>query len=146
MDPIYIKLSDAEKQKSDQKQLAQEKGGGQKYLAYMFIYKLDHTRYASLKKDFQNDYAKGNNSYPETMQDAYNLLSIYRYDRKPTATNGTKTRGLSFHQSNKDGKRGENIHKDLTCYTCGKKGHIAPNYPDKKEVQNNNNGKTESKE
>jgi hypothetical protein len=145
MDPIYMKLSDAEKKKPDQKQLAQERVR-QSYLAYMFIYKLDHTRYASLKKDFQNDYAKGNNNYPETAQDAYNLLSIYRYDRKPAGNNGTETRGLSFHQSNKGVKRTENNHKDLTCYACGKKGHIALNCPDKQEVQNNNNRKTENKE
>lgn len=71
MDPTYMKLSDADKERSDLKLAAQERVR-QRYLAYMFIYKLDHTRYASFKKDLQNDYAKGNSSYPKTVQDAYN--------------------------------------------------------------------------
>jgi hypothetical protein len=76
----------------------------ERYLAYAFVNCLDWGRYAGLKKELMNDYAKGKNNYPGTVLDAYNLVVNYRYDRKNPKNQSANTKGLSFQQQTRDGK------------------------------------------
>ena len=50
----------------------------QKFLAYKFIYHVDHARYGNVKdslhSDYNKDYEKKGKKYPETVDAAYNLL------------------------------------------------------------------------
>jgi hypothetical protein len=70
----------------------------ERYLAYAFVDHLDSGRYAGLKKELMNDYAKGKNNCPGTVLDAYNLVVNYRYDRKNSTKQSANTKGLSFQQ------------------------------------------------
>ena len=56
----------------DSRELAQNKMQG-----YIFIQGADRTRYSSLIRSLQNNYAKNNNQYPESLSSAFNLLTSY---------------------------------------------------------------------
>lgn len=136
-DEDYKDLPGSEKTKESEIAAAQARTR-ERYLAYIFVYRLDYNRYQGMKKDLMNDCTKGKDNYPSTVLDAYNLIVNYKYDRKPKIQSGSETEGLSFNQ-NEDNRR--NRYKDVTCCNCGEKGHIAPNCQKKgKETTNNNNG------
>ena len=122
----------------------------ERFLAYSFIYKADNERYGKLKEELQNDYMKGNNTYPETLVEAFQLLNNYKqpYKKQPA-----KSTGVSFTQKGKGGRNNSNRNAkqnynnntdnsnrfaDYECYNCHKKGHIAPNCPDKNKTEASN--------
>jgi hypothetical protein len=119
-DEKFTELTDDEKGEEENIIAAQQRSRD-RYLAYIFIYRLDHVRYGTMKRDLQNDYAKGAKTYPQSIVEAYNLALNYRSDKKKTPNNN-KTTGLSFNQN-----KANNKNKDITCYKCGKKGHYASN-------------------
>jgi hypothetical protein len=47
-------------------------------MAYGILVRADRSRYGKLIEEIENDYLKGNNDYPETPTEAYNLLVNYR--------------------------------------------------------------------
>ena len=61
------------------------------YLACAFIVKSDQSRYRSLLVDLENNFTKGQNVYPQTLNVAYNLLSHWKQDRVERTTAGGST-------------------------------------------------------
>jgi hypothetical protein len=49
-----------------------------KKIAYGILVRADHGRYGKLIEEVENAYLKGNNDYPRTPTEAYNLLVNYR--------------------------------------------------------------------
>jgi len=49
-----------------------------KTIAYGILVQANQSRYSKLTEEIENDYLKGNNDYPETPTEAYNLLVNYR--------------------------------------------------------------------
>ena len=142
-DQRWKKLS-ARNQTDEKKQEAKERCKEQ-YVAYAFIYKSDNDRYNKLKEELQNDYMKGNNNYPDTLVEAYQMLTNYRQPNNKKL--GTKSSGVSFAQQGKNkNSKGNNSRNsnnnnkfaDYECYKCHKKGHIASNCPDNKGTTNTN--------
>ena len=75
--------------------------------------------------ELSNDFVKGTTTYPETIEDALEILSTWSNHQE------------SGHQKKQKAKRGAAFaqKKKLVCYNCGEEGHIAPKCPkrDKKE-------------
>ena len=77
----------------------------------------DRKRTEPLLADLREQYARGLDQYPKTLEDAHNMLTIYMSSHEPKE----KT-GASLYQ--KGGKGGGK--KKPICYVCGKEGCIAP--------------------
>jgi hypothetical protein len=98
-----------------------------------FICCADPIRYATLTTDLENQFTRGNDQYPDTITDAYNLLVSYK---KPSAgntknreTNTTTSTGtelppdtpqteLAFVQTSPP-------LEEVKCYNCNTMGHYA---------------------
>ena len=88
-----------------------------------------HRGFAPLLRDLENDYALGHDKYPETLEEALQVLSLYaerplyKAIMKKAKQNGKQdeeTPQLSFAQMSKR----EKMKKGL-CFNCGKPGHKA---------------------
>ena len=111
--PKYSKAKDQEKMVSVERD---------RLLAYLFV--------AGAKRDFKpmlrgldNDYMLGDDRYPDTVEEALQVLMIYEernvYKKKgPSKKEKEDTPGLSFAQR-------EEMYQKGLCFKCGKKGHKA---------------------
>jgi Reverse transcriptase (RNA-dependent DNA polymerase)/Zinc knuckle len=124
-----------------------EKETLERYLAMSFILGADKLRYGRLIENLENDYLQGTDKFPETVTDAYNLLTNWKQDPRNMMRNiGTMNDGVSFANvdtndeggvalANAGGKRrnGPPDVANITCFNCGKKGHYSSNCPDGNE-------------
>jgi hypothetical protein len=99
--------------------------------ASLFIKNSNNKKYHQLKIKLSNDHVQGmTNSYPATMNAAYQMLTQFKAIVTNTAF--TPSEGTSFAQTKKttDHDLGFNKAKweDRVCSLCGKKGH--PPYPE----------------
>ena len=74
------------------------------YLAILFFRKSDKRRYGQLVRNVENAHVRGNNDYPQTISEAYNMLVNYR---TPTR-HGTSSNegGLGFYTEGRGSGRG----------------------------------------
>ncbi len=97
----------------------------EKKIAYGILVRADHGRYGKLIEEIENAFLKGNNDYPETPTEAYNLLVNYRnYNNNKRPTPG----GLDQVAFVAEGKRTRAEH--ITCFKCKRKGHYKSDCPD----------------
>ena len=54
-----------------------------RYLAMLFLRRLDRRRYGGLWRDLHNQHARGNSEYPQDLNAAYTLAIAYKIDRPP---------------------------------------------------------------
>ena len=80
-----------------------------RFLGYTLIYKSDNERYSKLKEELQNDYMKGSDNYPETLVEAFHMLTNYKQPIKPRIT---RTTGVSFAQKGKGNNNNRNNHNN----------------------------------
>ena len=106
-----------EEEKKELKEKAQER-----FLAYSYLKGMCKVRYSGIKEELHNEFLKGVNNYPATVQAAYELQVGYWKKNPKKNTTGT---GVSF------------FNKKIKCYKCGKEGHIATS-PECPENQKNN--------
>ena len=151
-DDEYSGLSDNDKADNDNIAKAQERNK-EKFLGYCLVAKSDQKRYGTLKVELENDFNKGVNNYPTTVNRALRMLVNYKGERQNNRNNNNNdSNGVNFHQNSRSNSRNSNNnnnnnnnrfdtswHKDATCHNCNKKGHIKPNCPDLVETVNNNN-------
>ena len=77
----FILQSSEYKDKSDiAKQTKMKDEAVDKWLAYLFINRSDQSKYSSLIKKLQLQYALGMDEYPKTLTEAINALSNHSFD------------------------------------------------------------------
>lgn len=110
--------------------------------AYCYLKGCNKAKY--LLKDLANAFAMGNDNYPKTLNDAIAMVSNYQGNtekktgmRPDNRSDGEQT-AVGFAQ------RGTQSRK-LTCYRCGKEGHIATNCTNNQNTGGNDEA-TESNE
>jgi Reverse transcriptase (RNA-dependent DNA polymerase)/Zinc knuckle len=123
----------------------------ERYLAVAFLLGADRIRYGKLIEDMENSYLQGQNNYPKTINDAYNLLSNWKQDPRNMVRIGAGgTDGVQFvnngTENENDGtllanngtskKGGKSNKSEVTCFNCGKKGHYADSCPEKGKDEN----------
>ena len=114
------------------------------YLAVCFIMGSDKSRYWKYLEDLENDFLKGRDDYPITLNDAYRVLSNYKTANssgRPSAgkdgvafvLDGVELSEEQISLVNTEGgnddedavaRRKRNL-KFMKCYNCGKRGHLA---------------------
>mmetsp|Transcript_5248 Transcript_5248/g.10758 ORF Transcript_5248/g.10758 Transcript_5248/m.10758 type:complete len:241 (+) Transcript_5248:650-1372(+) len=112
----------------------------QAYLAVCFLRQANKERHGNLMVFLENSYTMGDNKYPTTVTEAYNMLLRYRnhhYSRGGGGSGGVEGVSLNTveqHQGSDEGGRdrpkGRNTRKK--CYVCGKFGHISYDCPEEK--------------
>jgi Reverse transcriptase (RNA-dependent DNA polymerase)/Zinc knuckle len=125
------------------------------YLAVAFLMQSDKERFGLLIETMQNNYLQGNDNYPETLTESYNLLVNYVQDpRNRLKVVGTTSDGVAFtnvDENNSEsgttlfnaggsGKRRGFDKSKITCHRCQEKGHYANECP----TNENNNGEKNS--
>ena len=93
-------------------------------LGMQLIMNADQDTYGTLIKDYENDYIGGNNKYPKTLQDAYNLLKGWNKNEKPGQKYPSKV-GMSFNAVGKEDGEAlvNNGAKRPKCGRCGCNSH-----------------------
>ena len=114
----------------EQEELKEE--AAQRFFAYGYLKGMDKARYGSIKEELHNEYLKGQKNYPKTITDAYQLQQNYWIKKRPSKDQhaGSATNFMNRNARTKD-------NKDIECWTCGEKGHISPNCPNKNKDKNN---------
>jgi Zinc knuckle len=102
--------------------------------ATAFLSQSDKKRYGELLSELENDYTKGQSSYPTTLVKAYQYLNEYKVRtvvRVPTATSIDNAVAFTQESSttSKNLKGYEPWMDDKTCYNCQETGHISPICP-----------------
>jgi Zinc knuckle len=101
-------------------------------------------KHDKLKISLTDDYAKGQDTYPKTRQEALRLLDAFT---KTAAPRAIVTEGKSFATAAKTSSKqsSEDYWKGKECYKCGEKGHPARRCPnddkDKKKKSSKSKGK-----
>ena len=113
------------------------------YLAYILLVN-SGGQHNHLRKEFQNDFIKGSDKYPENCSQT--LLFLDRYSKLASADSGLQ--GTAFPQMGGQSKKGKEkkgsnkpkaekkdfdkeYFKDLPCFKCRKKGHPQSHCPTK---------------
>jgi hypothetical protein len=105
-------------------------------LACVFMRGADHKMYGHLMKELDNDYTLGDSKYPDTVEDALEIMTVYyerNKNRRSTRSKINEELGLTFAQTNQTTK--EEMMQLGLCFKCGKKGHRAFECKEKGPVQ-----------
>jgi len=104
-----------------------------KFLAIAFLLGGKPDLYENLVVDLENDYLKGNDFFPSTVTEAYQLMANYSQKKELGAPrNNRRHNGIGFLQtSNKKLVKGTDgrIHDSIQCYKCGDTGHYSDKCP-----------------
>ena len=100
-----------------------------------FLKRANRNKYANLWSDLENDFTRGQDSYPKDLTAAYNLLLNY-VPLETTSNNGRcfqesdDVSGITFLQ-NTPATPGTNgiTHPSIKCYNCNLHGHYAGDCP-----------------
>ena len=91
------------------------------YLSCAFIVASDPKRYGCLVEELENNYTKGNNTYPTNMVKSYQLINEYKSWTPRTLL--PEVSGLAFSQqgNSKASQRTAEWKKKAVCHNCGNK-------------------------
>ena len=128
---------------SPAERVAAERQAKEQYLAVAFLLGANRDRYGKLIEDIENAMVQGNDTYPKTVNDAYNLLLHWKHNpRNVMRALNMSAMGGAFMQDGEEEERGS-VHanngrqgKDkshIKCFRCKKMGHYANECPDKKK-------------
>jgi hypothetical protein len=103
-------------------------------LAYLFMAGAKGV-YSNLLVSLEDDFALGESKYPETVEDALQVLTLQserhvKEIKKESSKNDNVVPDLSFVQPKKS-----DMWKKSLCFKCGQKGHKAAECPHSKEEQ-----------
>ena len=87
-----------------------------KFAALTYLQRASRKKYGKFLTELNNDYLKGSSKFPDNIEEALEMLVQYQQNaQSPTQ----RKQGAAFAQK-----------KKVTCYNCGKEGHIKSNCPD----------------
>lgn len=133
--PVAVAEKDPKYNQGKAKAISRERD---RMLAYMFM-QSGHKGFTPLLRDMENDYALGHGKFPETVEEALQVLTMYMEQplykiimkkQKKEKQDGEATPEMSFAQMSKK----EKMKKGL-CFKCGKKGHLAANCKEDEEEE-----------
>ena len=101
-----------------------------RYYAVAFILGADRTRYGKMIEDLENAMVQGDDRYPKTLNDAYNLLLHWKMNPRNLTRmlNSAGTGGMAFGQdgtATPSGNQGRKDKSHIKCFNCGTYGHYA---------------------
>ena len=108
----------------------------EEFLAMMFLRGADRNRYWKLRDELSNDYAKGVDNYPTTLDGMLRLLNNYK-----GAGNPVNQRGNQNHRSELSFLQNDN--KGNGCWHCGAKGQVIEEGTDNLNIQDEGQGTNE---
>jgi hypothetical protein len=113
-----------------------------KKIAYGLLVRADRNRYGKLIEEVENSFLKGNNDYPNTPLEAYNLLVNYKNFNlhKRGAPEGGLDQVAFMTEGKKLKPNGNFLH--IKCYKCGKFGHYKSDCKEKKNQEKEGEAKT----
>ena len=96
----------------------------------MFISGAKKERYRDLKTELLNDYAKGDDNWPTSVDEAVQLLNTYHVKKQPWGMQMMQTetafaQATSGNMPKENGGRGRSINSNIICHRCGEAEHIA---------------------
>ena len=116
----------------------------ERFQAILFLYRSDQKRYGSLIRDLENLQAWGEDQYPKTISETYNMIAQYKApprsgNRRQGDNPAGGPTGVSFLQAgarapgaDQDDPVPDNRNRtfaDIRCYHCGRLGHYSVNCP-----------------
>jgi len=106
----------------------------------------------------QEDFSKGSDNYPKTIQEAEKYLDKFPKNNPPSsasegtafAPKGTNSKGNNKDKNNKKGDRevkpyNKKFFADKECFNCGKRGHPADSCPNLSSEDDKTTSKAKSK-
>jgi hypothetical protein len=130
--PVTVAEKDPKYKGNEEATLERERN---KMLACMFMQGASHLKYGGVMRQLKQDYALGDGKYPESMEQAVQVLRLceakgLKKPKSKTSEDLTEAEesGLAAAQLPHFTKL-----KEGRCFKCGKKGHMAPNCPDKEK-------------
>lgn len=117
IEPIAVAKKDSKYRKDTTKAIARAR---ERMLAYLFV-RGANKEYKPLVDGLNDDYTLGDDRYPETIEEAFEILTEYgkRFNNKPKKQKEDRM-GMVFTQMSK-----EEMMKKGLCFKCGKHGHRA---------------------
>lgn len=111
------------------------------FLAMCLLCQANKERHGHIMTHLKNAFTLGNDKFPETVTEAYNLL-LHMKNSNNTSHGGYRNSGgndgLTFVTHGNGGDDDDSVkpwHSEMTCYNCGERGHVAKFCPKKKKNQ-----------
>jgi hypothetical protein len=108
----------------------------EKFLASLMLNTAYGTKYYDLKRSMKENFVMGTSTYPKSPEAIFRILDAYKPPtgwgkRRQDAGAGTGEGAMLAHTE------GDNLWKaKANCHNCGKKGHIAREFPERKRARN----------
>lgn len=125
IEPVKVAEQDTKYAKSKTKVMEQERN---KMLAFLFMDGANRQQYGFLLRDLGKDHALGTNQYPETVEDALQVLSLYGQRRKPRKSSEDKMDKVDLSHAQMDKRK-----RKMKCWNCGEIGHGVKDCPKRAE-------------
>ena len=103
------------------------------WMAHLFLYCADKSKYGSVLTDLRSQYSKETDQYPRTLSKAIDVLSNHQFDPKYYESQKKKRENQQSSDTPKTTSFAQ-TKKDVICYCCGKKGHVSPKCNKRDEI------------